>query len=93
MNREFAIIRDGTLIYIAACIRSICNAVQPRESCQIQIQIQQLFPLRPLQSDRWRITEVMSACVCPSVKRVTKQKKDLPRFLYHPYERSFSLLL
>jgi len=25
---------------------------------QIQIQIQQLFLLRPLQSDRWRITEV-----------------------------------
>jgi len=29
-----------------------------RNTIQIQIQIQQLFLLCPLQSDRWRITEV-----------------------------------
>jgi len=28
------------------------------QKSRIQIQIQQLFLLRPLQSDRWRITEV-----------------------------------
>jgi len=35
-----------------------CARPATRRQIQIQIQIQQLFLLRPLQSDRWRITEV-----------------------------------